>query len=75
MKFPGFLDLIISGALGLLAFLFYLLNKDNVKTRREKDMHEGLTRVEIFKSWAIIFFLIIFCIVHFFSFVNSLLSK
>lgn len=72
MKFSNFLDLIISGAFALGAFLFYLLNKDNVKTRREKGMHEGLTGVEIFKSWAIIMFLILFCIVYFFSFISSL---
>jgi len=48
MKVLDFLDLIISGAFGLFAFLYYLLNKDVVKTRREQQMHEGLTRVGSF---------------------------
>lgn len=74
MKFLDFLDLIISGAFALLAFLFYLLNKDNIKTRREQEMHEGLTRVEIFKSWAIIIFLIVFCLEYFFSFLATILN-
>lgn len=74
MKFLDFLDLIISGAFALLAFLFYLLNKDNVKTRREKGMYEGLTKVEIFKSWAIIFFLIVFCLKYFFYFLGTILN-
>jgi len=74
MKFHNFLDLIISGAFALLAFLFYLFSKDEVKTRREKDMHEGLTRVEIFKSWAIIIFSILFCLKYFFSFITDFFS-
>lgn len=71
MRFLDFLDLIISGAFALFAFLFYLLNKDNVKTRREQGMYEGLTKVAIFKSWMIIFFSIIFCLVYFFSFIGN----
>lgn len=72
MKLSDFLDFIISGAFALVAFLWYLASKDNVKTRREKGDDEGLTKVEIFKSWIIIFFLIIFCLVYFFSFISSL---
>ncbi len=40
MKFLDFLDLIISKTFALLAFLFYILNKDNFKTRREQGMHD-----------------------------------
>lgn len=72
MEFFDFLDLIISGAFALFAFLYYLLNKDVMKTRREQQMHEGLTRVGSFKSWGIIIFSIVFCLIYFFSFVNSL---
>lgn len=74
MKLHDFLDLIISGAFALFAFLFYLLNKDHVKTRREKGMYEGLTRVEIFKSWVIIIFSILFCLRYFFSFITDFFS-
>jgi len=74
MKVLDFLDLIISGAFGLFAFLYYLLNKDVVQTRREQQMHEGLTRVGSFKSWIIIIFSIVFCLVYFFSFVNSFIG-
>ncbi len=72
MKFADFLDLIISGAFALFAILWYLLNKDQVKTRREQGMYEGLTRVEIFKSWVIIVFSLLFCLGYFFSFIGSL---
>jgi hypothetical protein len=74
MKFHYFLDLIISGAFGLFAFLFYLLNKDEVKRRREEEMSEAFTRAGSFKSWMIIIFSIIFCLVYFFSFVNSIVT-
>lgn len=72
MKFSDFLDLIISGAFALVAFLWYLANKDNVKTRQEKGDDESITKAEIFKSWLIIIFLCVLCLVYFFSFVGSL---
>lgn len=72
MKFHDFLDLIISGAFALLAFLWFLLSKDNVQTRREKGDDEFGTKAGIFKSWMIIFFLIILCLVYFISFLSSL---
>ncbi len=72
MKFSIFLDLIISGAFALVAFLWYLASKDNVKTRREKGDDESITKSEIFRSWLIIIFLCILCLVYFFSFIVSL---
>ncbi|KFF06270.1 hypothetical protein [Flavobacterium reichenbachii] len=74
MKFLDFLDLIISGAFALFAFLFYLLNKDQVKRRREEEMNEAFTRAGSFKSWIIIIFSVIFCVVYFFSFINSIVT-
>ncbi|MWB95423.1 hypothetical protein GON26_13720 [Flavobacterium sp. GA093] len=50
MKFFNFLDFFISGLFALGAFLFYLANKDNLKTRREKEMYEPMTKVESIKS-------------------------
>ncbi|MNK68665.1 hypothetical protein D3C87_880310 [compost metagenome] len=72
MKFSDFLDLIISGAFALVAFLWYLANKDNVKTRQEKGDDESITKAEIFKSWLIIIFLAVLCLAYFFSFIGSL---
>jgi O-antigen/teichoic acid export membrane protein len=71
MTFPVVLDLVISGAFVLAAFLFYLIKKGNNKRRRENGMHEGLIKVESFRLWLVIFSLIIFALKYFFSFVNS----
>ncbi|MCP2027349.1 magnesium-transporting ATPase (P-type) [Flavobacterium sp. HSC-32F16] len=72
MKFSVFLDLIISGAFVLAAFLWYLASSDNAKTRREKGDDESITKAEIFKSWIIIILLCILGLGYFFSFIGSL---
>jgi magnesium-transporting ATPase (P-type) len=72
MKLHNFLDLIISGAFALGAFLWYLMVKDNVKTRRERGDDEFGTKANIFKSWIMIFMLVMFCLAYFFSFIGSL---
>lgn len=72
MKFSDFLDFIISGAFALLAFLWYLAKKDQVKTRQERGDDEMITKAEIFKSWILIVFFVIFSLLYFFSFIGSL---
>jgi hypothetical protein len=72
VKFLDFLDLIISGAFALAAFLFYLTHKDNLKVEEEKW---GLTKsnrtILKVRAFLVIFLLMIFSIGYFFSFINS----
>lgn len=72
MKLADFLDFILSGAFALLAFLFYLMNKYNVKKHRKEGMHESITKMQTFRSWLVVYSLIVFCLVYFFSFIKSL---
>jgi len=65
MKFTDYLDFIISGAFALLAFLFYLMNKYNVKKSKEEGMEESITKMQAFRSWLVISSLIVFCLVYF----------
>jgi hypothetical protein len=72
MKFLDFLDLIISGAFALGAFLFYLIHKDNLKVVEEKWGLDKTNRIFLkVKAFLVIFLLMIFSIGYFFSFIKS----
>jgi energy-converting hydrogenase Eha subunit G len=68
---PVLLNLILGGAFVLAAFLFYLIKNRNINRKREEGMDERLIKIESFRSWLIIFVLIIMGLKYFFSFVNS----
>lgn len=72
MKLIDFLDFIISGAFALAAYLFYLIHKDNIKISKEKLGEKGMfIWIKKVKSFFAISFLIVLCLIYFFSFLNK----